>query len=277
MWGALLGGALSAGGGLLGNLLGQGDRDAASALMDKDYEMWEKWNPEEFRAAILQSGAAGARGDDEANNYERMAIQEMAKRASGRDPMARAAMAGHLADAGAYERGSREAALSRLNPNSGAAIAARMMAGQQAANRANLGGLQAAGMEDSARRQALQAMAGMASGRDNRMFGQRYQTGAANDAMSQFNENNRFRSYGANTNTQLAKMQGLSRAAQNNANVKTGQAAQTGQIWAGVGEGAGNIANAAISSYGGGQQQQQQPQNYGGAMATYDDPYKRRY
>lgn len=263
MWGAVIGGALSAGGGLLGQLLGQGDREAASALMEKDYDMWDRWNPEEFKAAILQSKAAGARGDDEANSYERMAIQEMARRAQGRDPMARAAMAQSLAEAGAYERGSREAALSRLNPNSGAAIAARMMAGQQAANRANLGGLQAAGMEDSARRQALQAMAGMASGRDNRLFGQRYQVGAAGDAMAQFNENNRFRGYGANTNTQLAKMQGLSRAAANNANMKTGQAAQTGQMWAGIGEGAGNIANAAISSYSGGQQQRQ--------PAYYDD------
>jgi hypothetical protein len=266
VWPAIIAGAASLGGGLLGNLFGAGDREEANQIMQDQYEQWRKFNPEEYRAAMLASQAGGAQGDRESDDYERMAIQEMAKRAQGRSPQANAAIARGLAEAGSYERGSRDAQLQRLNPNSGAGIAARMMASQQGANRANIAGLQGAAQQDDSMREAIRAMAGMSSNRSGRMFGQNFQRGSASDAMSQFNENNRFRGHGMNTNTKLARLQGMGQAAQGAANAKMGNATNAANMWAGIGEGAGNVINSAWGG-GGGAGQGSGQQNYG-----YEEP-----
>lgn len=173
----------------------------------------------------------------------------------GYNTIDRAAMNHVLSDANTNERMQREAALSKLDPNSGAASAARMSAQQSGANRANATGLDIAAQS---RKRALDALAGygnMASKIRGESFGEGASRAGARDAFSKFNaETSRFNAGQANSAAQhgisnkLAAM-GIATGATGayaGANTAAGQA-RANQL-TGIGNAAGGAANAANES-----------------------------
>lgn len=152
-----------------------------------------------------------------------------------------------MAEIGQQERSNREAVLARLQPGSGASIAARLAAQQSGANRANQAALDIAA-EAQKRRMAALGRLGDLGGQ---MRNQNVNEAGVMDAISRFNaETSRFNAGQAN----LAKGQGIQntlsalelaggaggRLGAGRANLSNLQAQQT----AGIGQGIGGAANA---------------------------------
>src|SRR5262245_28997184 len=130
-----------------------------------------------------------------------MRLQEAAR--SGYDTIDRAAMNRTLAEANTNERMQREAALSRLDPGSGAAIAARLSAQQSGANRANQQALDVAAASRQRALQALGAFGNMASTMRGQGFDEAAQRAKAQDAIAKFNaETSQFNAGQSNAVTQ---------------------------------------------------------------------------
>jgi hypothetical protein len=146
----------------------------------------------EMKAEAIQSQAATAQGDAAAKATRRKALELLAGRADeGYNAEDRAAINDTLNDVAMADRGRRESFMRTLSPNSGAAVAARLASGQQAAQQANSQALTLAGQS---RRNALNAIAqsgDLAGDIDQSEFGQNFSRGQAGDAISQFNERNR--------------------------------------------------------------------------------------
>jgi len=159
-------------------------------------------------------------------------------------------------DANTNARAQRDASLARLDPNSGAAIAAKQMAAQAGSNQANQQGLDIAA---NSRKHALAAL-GQYGNMTNQVRGQ-------NDAISQFNATmangaNRFNAGAQNDASQFginAKLKGLDAGTgagnvyatglRNQGQLRGQSTGQTGQAIGAVGAGAAE----AYNQYGQGQ------------------------
>lgn len=179
---------------LIGEAIAAGDDARAEELRRAAMQEYNIELPplEAIKANELQSQAAQAQGSAEAKSRRLAALRMLEQKGlEGYTAEDKAAVNDLLSDVGAAERGRREAFMSRLNPNSGAAVAAQLSSQQHAAQQANRRGLDLAAQS---RRQALQALAqtGSLAGQiDESEFGQALQRGQAQDAIGRFNEANR--------------------------------------------------------------------------------------
>jgi hypothetical protein len=179
---------------LIGELWASGDEAQAEEMRQRAMAEFNIDLPpvREIQAQAIQSQAAGAQGSQEAKASRLAALRMLQQRAQeGYTAEDRAAIADALGETQAAERGSREAIMRRVNPNSGKGLGALLSNQQAAASRANRQGLDIAA---GSRRQALQALAQqgqLAGGIDETEFGQAFQRGQAQDAISKFNEANR--------------------------------------------------------------------------------------
>ena len=182
-------------GALIGEAIAQGDYEEAERLRKEAMAEYGIDIPpvREFAARQQQSQAAGAQGSPEAKAARMEALRQLSMRGDeGYNAEDKAAISDTLADVSRAERGGREAILRKLPANSGARTAALLSNQQAGAQRANQQGLEIAA---GSRRQALQALAGqgqLAGDIDTSEFGQAFGRGQAGDAMSRFNEQNRF-------------------------------------------------------------------------------------
>jgi hypothetical protein len=179
---------------LIGELMAAGDDAAAERARQQAMAEYNIDLPpvRQIQAQALQSQAAGAQGSAEAKQSRLSALRMLQQRAQeGYTAEDKAAIADVLGETQAAERGSREAIMRRVNPNSGKGLGALLSNQQAGASRANRQGLDIAA---GSRRQALQALAQqgqLAGGIDETEFGQNFQRGQAGDAISRFNETNR--------------------------------------------------------------------------------------
>lgn len=147
---------------------------------------------QQMQAQAVRSQAATAQGDNAAKAARSRALQLLSERADeGYNAEDRAAVNETMMDVGLAERGRREALLRQLSPNSGAAVAARLSSAQHAANQANQRGLDIAGQSRRNAMNAIAASGDLAGDIDTSEFGQSYNRGQAQDAISRFNEGNR--------------------------------------------------------------------------------------
>lgn len=249
-----VGPAIQAGAGLIGSMQQQEGAEAQNKLLEDAYNR---------ALAMLQSGQlsytpekAGAIGPsalEQADPLAKLAqrdallkLQELGREGFG--AIEKAGINRAMAEAGQQERANREAILARLQPGSGASIAARLSAQQSGANRANQAGLDIAA-EAQKRRMAALGRLGDLSGQ---MRNQNVNEAQTLDAISKFNaETSRFNAGQAN----LAKGQGIQnklgalelaggaggRLGAGRANLSNLQAQQT----AGIGQGIAGAVNAA--------------------------------
>jgi hypothetical protein len=179
---------------IVGEIISAPDRETAERLRQQAMAQYNIDLPpvREMQAQAIQSQAAGAQGSQEAKASRLAALRMLQQRAQeGYTAEDRAAIADALGETQAAERGSREAIMRRVNPNSGKGLGALLSNQQAAASRANRQGLDIAA---GSRRQALQALSQqgqLAGGIDETEFGQAFQRGQAQDAISKFNEANR--------------------------------------------------------------------------------------
>lgn len=148
--------------------------------------------------AIGPSEMNGVQADPQSIMAQREALNRLnAASQEGYGVIDKAAINRTMNEANANERGQREAALARLDPNSGAAMAARMGAQQSSANRANQ---QALDIAANSRKHALNALGqygSLASGMRGQSFNEGAARAQANDAISKFNaETSRFNATG---------------------------------------------------------------------------------
>ena len=148
----------------------------------------EELGPSAMEGVQVDAGARQARKD---------ALRKMMEvgLSGGMDAESQLAAEQARMDAAQYERGQRQAILQnarmRGTAGGGQELAAQLQGQQSGANRAHLGGLQAAA---DARRRALQALAQggeMAGGLERDDFGQKATRAEAQDAISRFNAQNR--------------------------------------------------------------------------------------
>jgi hypothetical protein len=161
------------------------------------------YNPAQA-SGVGPSAMQGVYGDTGAKLAEQEALSRLQEASTeGYNTIDRAAINRAMSDANMNERGQREAALARLDPNSGAALAAKLSAQQSGANRANQSALDIAA---GSRMKALQSL-GMFSGAASRMrnegFGEEADRAKAQDAIARFNaETSRFNSNSQNDASQ---------------------------------------------------------------------------
>ena len=153
---------------------------------------------------IGPSQAALAQGDPQAQLAQQGALHELGKASQeGYSDIDRAAVNRILAETGQQERGNREAALSRLDPGSGAAIAARLSAQQSGANRASQQAMDVAAQSRMRALEALGAYGGLSTNMRNQGFNEDFKRGDAQDAIARFNaETSRFNAGQANAASQ---------------------------------------------------------------------------
>ena len=141
------------------------------------------------------SAMAGVKADQQAVDAQGDALTRLGQASKeGYTDIDRAAINAIMNQANMNEKSQRDSQLARLDPNSGAAISARMGAQQASANTANQ---QALGMAANSRRQALAALSGygnLATNMRGQSFDEQRAIAQANDAIAQFNARN---SYGA--------------------------------------------------------------------------------
>lgn len=127
-------------------------------------------------------------GDVEAGLAQRdalMRLQEAAR--EGFNTIDRAAINKAMSQANMNEKSQREAAMARLDPNSGAALAARLSAQQSAANRANQQALDVAAMSRKRALDALGAYGSLSSRMRDQEFGEQSAIDKFNAELSRFN------------------------------------------------------------------------------------------
>jgi len=233
---------------LVSELRNQGRYDEADRLQRQlleEYGAIDIPNAADIKAQVLQSQASTAQGSEEAKAARLEALRGLRQRASeGYTAEDRAAINDIMGEVGAADRGRREAVMRSMDPNSGAAVAARLSSAQGASQMANRRGLDVAGQS---RRAALQAIAQggqLAGDIDESEFGQSFRRGGAADAIAQANERNRLgalegnRDYGMRRfGAQMAKQgaradvtRGIQENIKSKAKRKTGTAAAIGGI-----------------------------------------------
>jgi hypothetical protein len=200
-------------GGLLGGSAGKEDMSEAAGLSREAVEQLKQLyvptieeqqvllrNPELaglLEAEQLQdSRLSETRVDPRLRQAQMSALEEMAGLAqTGLGAQDKAAFNELRRQAGAEAQAQNAAALQNAAAqgtlDSGNTLMAQLMGGQQAANRASVGGDQLAAQAAQARRDALQMKANMSTQMGQQDFNQKSQIAAAQDAISKFNTQNR--------------------------------------------------------------------------------------
>ncbi len=193
MWAQAAAAALPIIAGLIGEALAAGDDAEADRLRQEAMAQYNISAPElqKMEVQAIQSQAATAQGNPQAKAARMDALRMLQQRgAEGYNAEDRAAIGDTLSEVDQQARGRQQAITQSMDPNSGAAIAAQLSNAQNASQVANKRGLDIAA---GSRRQALQSIAQggkMAGDIDTDEFGQAYQRGGAQDAISQFNQRN---------------------------------------------------------------------------------------
>lgn len=200
------GDSIGAWGELVSGTLGAIERDkqrkaALDALRQQygDIGGYERGYVPEEVVNLGPSAMEGVKADEGLRQNQLQALRRLqAASEEGYTDQDKAAVANLMADVNQQERGNRLALQQRMDPNSGAALAAQMSNQQAAAQRANMGGLNLAA---SSRAQALRALSqygDMATGMRTQDFGEQEARARAADAVSKFNAANRQDVYGRN-------------------------------------------------------------------------------
>jgi hypothetical protein len=259
------GGIGGAAGGLIGSLIGEllaaGNYEEVKrlqALALKQYGSIDADTMEKVAAEQMgPSAMEGATGNTEAKQRRMEALRMLSQRgAEGYNAEDRAAINDTLSEVQQAERGSREALMRRVDPNSGAALALQAGNQQAAAQRAHSQGLQIAA---GSRAQALRALAEtgrLAGGIDESEFGQQSARAGATDAISRFNASNRYDASKFNAgqrqqqfSNQMAKAGAMAGQYQQQAGTQEEEAERKRRAAKGIGQAVGAIGGAAAGAF----------------------------
>lgn len=245
-------------GDLIGKALASGDKAKAQQLAN---DAIQKYNikPPDIQAvtAHLQSSQlAGATADPGSVAAQRGALASLKNYGQGPDNIQfRAGMNAATSAANQQAAGQngllRNEMQARGMGNSGTEYANRALENQASSERAASGGFQAAAEGNRSALQALQQYGGLATTMRGQSFGEEATRASAADELARFNEENRVK--GAQTDWQnrfgLAGAQ--AGADQYGASFYGGQAAQTENTAANIGQGVGQAAGAVGGYYDG--------------------------
>lgn len=221
------GDSIGAWGELAAGAIGAGERDKQrKAALDElrrqygDISGYEQGYVPEEVVNLGPSAMGGVKADEGLRQNQLQALRHLqAASEEGYTDQDRAAVANLMSEVGQQERGNRMALQQRMDPNSGAALAAQMSNQQASAQRANLGGLNLAANSRAQALRALSQYGDMASGMRTQDFGEQADRARAADAVSKFNAANRQDVYGRNMDrsvhrqdTALNARMGLGRA-----------------------------------------------------------------
>jgi hypothetical protein len=260
-----LGPAIQAGAGLIGSQQSIDGSEKQNKLLEDAYrralamlDSGQLGYTPERGAPQGPSAMAGVRADPGAVLAQQEAIRRLGEASrSGFDTIDRAAINRTMNESNANEKAQREAVLARMDPNSGAAMSARLSAQQSGANRANQQALDIAAMS---RKRALSAL-GQFGNMSSQMRGQSFNEDATRansmDAISKFNaELSQFNARQGNNAAQRGienKLQGLRLSGGAGGDLGSGLA-NTGNLRAqqtkGVGNSLAGFANAQNSKTG---------------------------
>ncbi len=220
-WGALIdaaGSLIQTGAGYMAKGQQIGASDEATGISKDAY----------MRAlALLQGGQLGPKfspvapisrptGDVEASLAQRDALLRLQEASrEGFNTIDRAAINRAMSEANQNERMQREAAMARLDPNSGAAMAARLGAQQSSANRANQQALDIAAASRQRALQSLGAYGNLASNMRNQEFGEQSSIDKFNAELSRFNSQGGLNAQQYGIGNQLAALGAAGVAGQN--------------------------------------------------------------
>lgn len=242
-------------GDLVGQALGSGDKEAAEQLLEQARQQFDIPIPtiDELAAQVGPSALQQAKADPEAVQAQRMALADLQRMAhDGGGVEYRAGIERVRRDVG-RDANARDAALqqqmaARGLGGSGIDFATRAVAGQGAADREAQMGFDSAAEANRMALQALQGQGSLASQMRGQSWGEERAKADAADEINKFNAMQRSGAFRDRFGMQMGL--GTARANQfaNQANVKSGQAAQTQNQWGNYGVGAG-MAAANVGQY----------------------------
>jgi hypothetical protein len=238
-------------GDLIGRALASGDREEADRLMKAAVD---RFGPDILKAPEIAeltphlgpSAVASVYADPQAVAAQRQAVDDL-RRASRPDNLEfRAATNDAEAfanqQAGAQQGAIQQQMAARGMSGSGVDFALRQQAGQDAANRASGMGFNAAVDGRPPASHSMRDYGSLASQMRGQSFGEGVTRGQAADSVARFNEAGRIAGQQQAFDNNFRLQQARANMDINAANVKTGQAGQTQQQWAGYGQGAGQAA-----------------------------------
>jgi hypothetical protein len=220
-------------------------------------------------------------GDLEAKMAQRDALTRLQEAArEGFNTIDRAAINRAMSQSNQNERMQREAALARLDPNSGAAMAARLGAQQSSANRANQQALDIAAMSRQRALQSLGAYGSLAGRMRDQEYGEQSAIDKFNAELSRFNAGQANNASQAGIGNKLNALQ-LAGGAGSRLGLGMVRAAnEKGDLSQTIGNAGGNLVNAygEQNKNGGGTTLQNTPnwQEPGTASdpSEWEDPYE---
>ncbi|HUR93072.1 MAG TPA: hypothetical protein VMY76_00720 [Gemmatimonadales bacterium] len=242
-------------GDLIGRALASGDREAAEQLLEQARRQFNIPIPTlaELEAQVGPSALQQAKADPEAVEAQRMALQDLQRMAhDGGGIEYRAGIERVRRDVG-RDAAARDAALqqqmsARGLGGSGIDFATRAVAGQGAADREAAMGFESAADANRMALLALQGQGALASQMRGQSWGEERAKGDAADEINKFNAMQRSGAFRDRFGMQMGLGTAKANQLANQANVKTGQAAQTQNQWGNYGVGAG-MAAANVGQY----------------------------
>lgn len=265
----IAGAALPIVGGAVGALAGKGDADEAARIRQQIVDLYGDIDPLVLDALVAEqmgpSAFEGVKEDPALRSAQMSALERLMQvgREGGMTAEDRLVQAQAEREAARYERGQREAieqnAQARGMGGGGQSFAAQLQAQQSGAERAYMGGMDAAAQ---AQRRALDAvirggqLGGQIRGQD---FDQAARKAQAADEIARFNAGQRTRAGEGNRDAQFQSFNANLGVADRKAGAM-GRQADDKQMWSdrtrGAITGAFQGAGAAASAYGQGQQSQ---------------------
>ncbi len=260
-WAAMIGPVIQGVSSYAGSQQAIGGQQSRDRLLEEAYKralaMLESgqlsYAPERV-AKMGPSAFEGAQSDPGAKLAQENALSRLQEASrSGFDEIDKASMNRAVGEANQQEKSQREAVLARLDPNSGAALAARLSAQQSGANRANQSALDIASLSRKRALDALGAYGNMAG----KMRGQSWDEASGKaqgmDSISKFNsEIRRFNAQegGLAAREGIAnKLRALQLASGEGGRLGAGQAATAGmqgEQTAAIGKGLAGMVNAGV-------------------------------
>lgn len=241
---------------LIGNALGQGDRDKAQAILQKAYD---SYGPDILKAPgvaeltphLDTSAMASVTSDPNAQAAQQNALTRLMRYGEqGPDNIEFRAQQ-DAANRGANQQAAGQNGLLRNEMqargmgNSGAEYATRALGNQQASERAAAGGFAAAESADQRALGALASGASLAGNIRNQSFGEAATRAGAEDMKNRFNELGRVQGVSQHFANQMGINAAQANAGANLAGMYMGNAAQTANTAANIGQGIGQGAAAA--------------------------------
>lgn len=234
-------------GDIVGGFAGNADREEAMRYLNNARLGYEQLRPDIAAQTVGRSELMGADPSTRAAQLDALTQLRDQYRSGGLDAMTRAQLAEIQGQNTQMAQGAQQAVLQdasrRGQLRSNASLSAAQLAGQQQAQRSATQSVQAQGIGQQNRMNAIHGAAGLAGN----IRGQDYERAAAQDAVARFNASQRQGAQQASFGNSLARQQGVAGAAGAQADHKNADAQRTQRMWGGLGRAVGGVGDAVFT------------------------------